>query len=123
MGGLRSARGVIGNWFDKDYDIHGPAGPTAFWKVSNSIDQARTRDPDVDGLDHHVVGGPPQDDDEDESEDEDYEPGNEHEHEHIHLHHHHHHDDDEEEDGGGGPGGHLDFAQGIIDIITVIHEH
>ncbi|KAH7150044.1 hypothetical protein B0J13DRAFT_620381 [Dactylonectria estremocensis] len=32
VGGVRSARGVVGNWFDKDYDAHGPAGPSAFWK-------------------------------------------------------------------------------------------
>lgn len=37
IGGLRSGRGVLGNWFDKDYDIHGPAGPTAFWKTSDDI--------------------------------------------------------------------------------------
>lgn len=37
VGGLRSARGVLGNWFDKDYDIHGPAGPTAFWKLSDHV--------------------------------------------------------------------------------------
>jgi hypothetical protein len=24
---------VIGTWFDKDFDPHGPAGPTAFWKI------------------------------------------------------------------------------------------
>ncbi|KAI0020949.1 hypothetical protein F4780DRAFT_739541 [Xylariomycetidae sp. FL0641] len=35
VGGVRSARGVIGNWFDVDYDAHGPAGPTAFWKISD----------------------------------------------------------------------------------------
>lgn len=35
LGGLRSARGVVGNWFDRDYDPHGPCGPTAFWKVSD----------------------------------------------------------------------------------------
>ena len=29
--------GILGNWFDKDYDVHGPAGPTAFWKVSDDI--------------------------------------------------------------------------------------
>ncbi|KAF7562514.1 hypothetical protein G7046_g1626 [Stylonectria norvegica] len=33
VGGVRSARGVVGNWFDSDYDMHGPAGPTAFWKA------------------------------------------------------------------------------------------
>ncbi|KIV81439.1 hypothetical protein PV11_03628 [Exophiala sideris] len=37
IGGLKSARGILGNWFDKDYDVHGPAGPTAFWKISDEI--------------------------------------------------------------------------------------
>lgn len=32
---MRSQRGVIGTWFDKDFDPHGPAGPTAFWKISD----------------------------------------------------------------------------------------
>lgn len=36
VGGVRSARGVIGNWFDRDYDPHGPCGPSAFWKASDS---------------------------------------------------------------------------------------
>lgn len=35
VGGLRSQRGVVGTWFDKDFDPHGPAGPTAFWKISD----------------------------------------------------------------------------------------
>lgn len=55
VGGIRSARGVVGNWFDKyvffwcwlsdslltwlptrrDYNRSGPCGPTAFWKVSD----------------------------------------------------------------------------------------
>jgi hypothetical protein len=35
VGGVRSKRGVIGTWFDKDFDPHGPAGPTAFWKVGD----------------------------------------------------------------------------------------
>lgn len=39
VGGLRSARGVLGNWFDKDYDIHGPAGPTAFWKETDTLEE------------------------------------------------------------------------------------
>ncbi|KAJ4349641.1 uncharacterized protein N0V89_008258 [Didymosphaeria variabile] len=34
VGGLRSKRGVVGIWYDKSLDPHGPAGPTAFWKVS-----------------------------------------------------------------------------------------
>ncbi|THW10526.1 hypothetical protein D6D25_07586 [Aureobasidium pullulans] len=38
VGGIRSGRGVLGNWFDKDFDRHGPAGPTAFWKVSDYIE-------------------------------------------------------------------------------------
>ena len=35
VGGVRAARGVLGFWFDKDFDEYGPAGPTAFWKVNN----------------------------------------------------------------------------------------
>ncbi|KAL8716983.1 MAG: hypothetical protein Q9225_005733 [Loekoesia sp. 1 TL-2023] len=35
IGGVQAARGIIGFWFDKDFDPYGPAGPTAFWKVSN----------------------------------------------------------------------------------------
>ncbi|KAM3075266.1 hypothetical protein ACMFMF_005944 [Clarireedia jacksonii] len=37
VGGINSSRGVIGHWFDKDYDRHGPAGPTCFWKVSDDL--------------------------------------------------------------------------------------
>jgi hypothetical protein len=37
IGSIRSARGILGNWFDKDYDPAGPAGPTAFWKLSDDI--------------------------------------------------------------------------------------
>jgi hypothetical protein len=37
VGGLRCPRGVVGTWFDKDYDVHGPAGPTAFWKISDEV--------------------------------------------------------------------------------------
>ncbi|QIW99753.1 hypothetical protein AMS68_005271 [Peltaster fructicola] len=37
IGGLRSGRGVVGNWFDKDYSDTGPAGPTAFWKQSDKM--------------------------------------------------------------------------------------
>jgi hypothetical protein len=32
-GGPCSSRGVVGTWFDKEHDPHGPAGPTAFWKI------------------------------------------------------------------------------------------
>ncbi|KAF6220811.1 hypothetical protein HO133_002491 [Letharia lupina] len=38
IGGVRSARGVLGFWFDKDFDEHGPAGPTAFWKSHDGIE-------------------------------------------------------------------------------------
>jgi len=41
IGGPRSGRGVLGNWFDKDFDRHGPAGPTAFWKVSDYIEDGK----------------------------------------------------------------------------------
>jgi len=37
VGGLRCPRGVIGTWFDKDFDAHGPAGPTAFWKIAERV--------------------------------------------------------------------------------------
>ncbi|KAL1389877.1 hypothetical protein HDK64DRAFT_268663 [Phyllosticta capitalensis] len=36
VGGLRSDRGTLGTWFDKDYSDDGPVGPTCFWKVSNA---------------------------------------------------------------------------------------
>ncbi|KAL8930743.1 MAG: hypothetical protein Q9208_000284 [Pyrenodesmia sp. 3 TL-2023] len=39
IGGVQSARGVIGFWFDKDFDPYGPAGPTCFWKVSNDPEE------------------------------------------------------------------------------------
>jgi hypothetical protein len=45
MGGLRSKRGVIGTWFDKDYDTNGPAGPTAFWKISDVVGEDGNEDP------------------------------------------------------------------------------
>lgn len=35
VGGINSKRGVAGTWFDKNYDPHGPAGPTAFWKMAD----------------------------------------------------------------------------------------
>lgn len=40
IGGPCSARGVLGTWFDKDFDPEGPCGPTSFWKVS---DDTQTR--------------------------------------------------------------------------------
>ncbi|KKY28417.1 putative f-box domain-containing protein [Phaeomoniella chlamydospora] len=44
IGGPRSARGILGNWFDKDYDRHGPAGPTCFWKISDDIAEESGRE-------------------------------------------------------------------------------
>ncbi|KAF6821524.1 hypothetical protein CSOJ01_00027 [Colletotrichum sojae] len=35
IGGVGSARGVAGHWFDTDYDPHGPCGPSAYFKVSD----------------------------------------------------------------------------------------
>lgn len=35
---------MLGNWFDKDFDRHGPAGPTAFWKVSDYIEDGKEGD-------------------------------------------------------------------------------
>ncbi|CAK7234413.1 hypothetical protein SBRCBS47491_008940 [Sporothrix bragantina] len=50
IGGRRSGRGVMGNWFDADYSRQGPCGPTAFWKVhakkKNSILSLLSRGPD-----------------------------------------------------------------------------
>ncbi|KAM5348214.1 hypothetical protein ACJ41O_008038 [Fusarium nematophilum] len=46
IGGVGSARGVVGNWFDRDYDIHGPAGPTAFWKGA-TLEQVATMEDDL----------------------------------------------------------------------------
>ncbi|KAI2469880.1 hypothetical protein F4781DRAFT_202992 [Annulohypoxylon bovei var. microspora] len=40
VGGVKSAKGVLGNWFDKDFDPRGPAGPTAFWKVSDRVTES-----------------------------------------------------------------------------------
>ncbi|KAK5165289.1 uncharacterized protein LTR77_009387 [Saxophila tyrrhenica] len=42
VGGIRSSRGILGSWFDKDYDRHGPAGPTAFWKMSDDVAEEKT---------------------------------------------------------------------------------
>ena len=47
VGGLRARRGVVGTWFDKDFDAHGPAGPTAFWKVGFERDELACEADDV----------------------------------------------------------------------------
>jgi len=50
VGGVRSKRGVVGTWFDKDYDPHGPAGPTAFWKICDkNADHACGEDSEEEG--------------------------------------------------------------------------
>jgi hypothetical protein len=54
VGGVRSQRGVIGTWFDKDYDPHGPAGPTAFWKIS---DRSIETDEEDSEEEHEQFGG------------------------------------------------------------------
>jgi len=41
VGGVGSARGVFGHWFDKDFSLHGPAGPTALWKISDVYDEEK----------------------------------------------------------------------------------
>lgn len=74
VGGIRSKRGVLGNWFDKcvtndppqhniskklglmvrgfadsmnrDFDDHGPAGPTAFWKIDDDHTEDENSAPD-----------------------------------------------------------------------------
>ncbi|KAI1415764.1 hypothetical protein F5Y13DRAFT_155252 [Hypoxylon sp. FL1857] len=86
IGGVRSAKGILGNWFDKDFDPRGPAGPTAFWKISDraslsSGHNALVQDilpliqdqPDEATDEHDISYSEDDDDDEDEYEDE--EPG------------------------------------------------
>ncbi|KAI0160416.1 hypothetical protein GGR57DRAFT_499824 [Xylariaceae sp. FL1272] len=51
VGGVKSAKGVLGHWFDKDFDPRGPAGPTAFWKVSDKIHRAKSGGEDDDSDD------------------------------------------------------------------------
>ncbi|ORY04973.1 hypothetical protein BCR34DRAFT_572371 [Clohesyomyces aquaticus] len=47
VGGLRSKRGVTGTWFDKEFDPHGPAGPTSFWKVGERSHREKSREENV----------------------------------------------------------------------------
>ncbi|KAI0393832.1 hypothetical protein F5Y17DRAFT_430432 [Xylariaceae sp. FL0594] len=67
VGGVGSAKGVIGHWFDATYDPVGPVGPTAFWKISDrnkALAAAGDDDDDDDDDDYLDDGG--DDDDEDE---------------------------------------------------------
>ena len=72
IGGPRSARGILGNWFDKDYDAAGPAGPTCFWKVSDDVLADRPA-PGAAGfhLGHNVHATVATDGDEEDEEDDD----------------------------------------------------
>ncbi|KAI3331333.1 hypothetical protein F4824DRAFT_475427 [Ustulina deusta] len=80
VGGVKSAKGVLGHWFDKDFDPRGPAGPTAFWKITdqsgtshdaeaNGNDLLAQAD-DLSGDDESDDGEGENDSDEDEDEDE-----------------------------------------------------
>ncbi|KAK8028941.1 hypothetical protein PG991_005997 [Apiospora marii] len=88
LGGVKSAKGVLGNWFDKDFDPRGPTGPTAFWKISErSSGQTENQrdllyaggvltdnpnyDPDYDSSDDLDVGSEDGSDGEDEEEEDD----------------------------------------------------
>ncbi|KAI4603336.1 hypothetical protein KJ359_006129 [Pestalotiopsis sp. 9143b] len=68
IGGVKSAKGVLGNWFDKDYDPRGPAGPTAFWKISDKTSQGAEKELLTDEYDENVElpSGEYFDDDDDE---------------------------------------------------------
>lgn len=72
VGGIKSARGVVGTWFDRcvnpstclhsqglqylsDHDIHGPCGPTAFWKAADNEDPRRAL---LDGMSSIFTPGP-----------------------------------------------------------------
>ncbi|KAK8090995.1 hypothetical protein PG994_000500 [Apiospora phragmitis] len=90
LGGVKSAKGVLGNWFDKDYDPRGPTGPTAFWKISErSSGQTESHrdllytggvftdnpnyDPDYDSADDLDAGSEDGSDEDDEEEQDDEE--------------------------------------------------
>ncbi|KAF2200576.1 hypothetical protein GQ43DRAFT_396099 [Delitschia confertaspora ATCC 74209] len=95
VGGPASERGVIGTWFDKDYSDEGPVGPTAFWKVDESMlfaDDSSSEDDEIydDGDDDDVDD----DDDRDEIGQNDY-----YEHLHGDREVEQEHDDDDDDDG------------------------
>ncbi|KAF2753386.1 hypothetical protein EJ05DRAFT_480400 [Pseudovirgaria hyperparasitica] len=54
VGGIRSSRGILGTWFDKDYEEAGPAGPTAFWKTSDDIIEEKRQPQAAAGSWHHA---------------------------------------------------------------------
>ncbi|OLN95555.1 hypothetical protein CCHL11_04910 [Colletotrichum chlorophyti] len=47
IGGVGSARGVAGHWFDTDYDPHGPCGPSAYFKVSDRAPSSKNDDQQI----------------------------------------------------------------------------
>ncbi|TDZ65108.1 hypothetical protein CTRI78_v003629 [Colletotrichum trifolii] len=47
IGGVGSARGVAGHWFDTDYDPHGPCGPSAYFKVSDRSPNSKGDDQQI----------------------------------------------------------------------------
>ena len=63
----------MGNWFDKDYDPHGPCGPTAFWKISDR--ESKSEDVAVNYQDFLPLLDGGEIDDYDDDDDDDYEPG------------------------------------------------
>ena len=38
---IRLSRGLADTFAARDYDIHGPAGPTAFWKESDELEEEK----------------------------------------------------------------------------------
>ncbi|KAI1163328.1 hypothetical protein F5B18DRAFT_672310 [Nemania serpens] len=56
LGGVRSAKGVLGHWFDKDFDPRGPAGPTAFWKITNMRQHSESPGSHLDDVPSEVEG-------------------------------------------------------------------
>lgn len=48
VGGIRSGRGVFGTWFEMHYNLEGPVGPSAFWKLYEMEGVDTNDDPDSD---------------------------------------------------------------------------
>ncbi|KAI1203964.1 hypothetical protein F5X97DRAFT_282586 [Nemania serpens] len=80
VGGVRSAKGVLGHWFDKNYDPRGPAGPTAFWKITDMPQRVKNLEEHLDVVLDEIDGGgdnseydeDAEEDDSNESEDDEY---------------------------------------------------
>ncbi|KAL0944288.1 uncharacterized protein CTRU02_202175 [Colletotrichum truncatum] len=71
IGGVGSARGVLGNWFAEDYNRAGPCGPTAYFKVSDRASNPESDDRQISFhdflpiMDFHANLASDEDDDED----------------------------------------------------------